>query len=234
MSTISDLEMTAPRNNSKRGEPAWDIALLFPRQGQWTEDEYLALDTNRMIELSNGYLEFLPMPTFLHQLIVRQLVKVLDAFVEAGVLGWVLTAPLPVRLWSGKLCEPDIVFLRPRRIRNPKRPPHGADLVMEVVSKGAENRKRDLVTKRSEYARALIDEYWIVDPEKEFITVLRRAGKKYRVHGEFGPGSSATSSLLAGFQLDVADVFAVGMSAAKATTRVKSNGKNNRSPKEAP
>jgi Uma2 family endonuclease len=41
----------------------------------------------------------------------------------------------------------------------------GADLVMEVVSSHDEDRRRDLVVKREEYARAGIAEYWIVDPE---------------------------------------------------------------------
>ena len=55
---------------SRRGEPTWELALLFPFQGEWTESAYLALDTNRLIELSDGCLEFLPMPTVLHQLIM--------------------------------------------------------------------------------------------------------------------------------------------------------------------
>jgi hypothetical protein len=48
-------------------EPAWDVALLFPSQGDWSEFEYLALDTNRLVELVDGNLEVLPMPSFLHQ-----------------------------------------------------------------------------------------------------------------------------------------------------------------------
>lgn len=223
MRTISDLEMIAPRNKSKRGEPAWDIALLFPRQGYWSEEEYLALDGSRMIELSNGCLEVLPMATVFHQRIVQYLFKMLEVWVAARGLGEVLIAPLPVRLWARTLREPDILFLRPGRIRNPHRPPRGADLVMEVVSEGAENRKRDVLTKRSEYAKARIDEYWIVDPEKELVTVLRRVGKKYRVHGEFGLGKKATSSLLAGFEADVAAVFAVGKRAAEQGRNSKSN-----------
>ena len=34
------LEPRAP--GSRPGDPAWNVALLFPRQGYWTEDEYLA------------------------------------------------------------------------------------------------------------------------------------------------------------------------------------------------
>lgn len=49
-------------------------------------------------------------------------------------------------------------------------------LVMEVVSGGPQDRKRDLVIKRAEYAAAGIPEYWIVDPESRRITVLTLVG----------------------------------------------------------
>jgi uncharacterized protein YndB with AHSA1/START domain len=38
-------------------EPTWDIAQLFPAQGHWDEDEYLALETNHLIEYTHGNLE---------------------------------------------------------------------------------------------------------------------------------------------------------------------------------
>jgi Uma2 family endonuclease len=79
---------------------------------------------------------------------------------------------------------------------------------MEVVSGAAEDRKRDLVKKRAEYARARISEYWIVDPKLQQITVLRLKGKTYEVHGVFKDGESATSRLLPGFAVDVSTVFA--------------------------
>src|SRR5437773_2718941 len=81
------------------------------------------------------------------------------------------------------------------------RPPDGADLVMEVVSEGSENRKRDLETKRLEFAAAGIAEYWIVDPQEQRITVLVLDGSIYRVHGEFAPGTQASSVLLPGFSV---------------------------------
>ncbi len=80
-------------------EPTWEIARLFPPQGQWSEGEYLALDGNRLVELSNGNLEVLPIPTTTHQRIVAYLYGVLLAFANAHDLGEVLIAALPVRLW---------------------------------------------------------------------------------------------------------------------------------------
>jgi Uma2 family endonuclease len=200
----------APARHSKRGEPTWEMARFYPAQGEWTESEYLALETNQLIELSDGLLEFLPMPTILHQLIVDFLHNLLQAFVAIHASGLVLFAPLPVRLWAGKIREPDVLYLKPERIRDLPRYPEGADLVMEVVSGAYEDRERDLKDKRVEYAAAKIAEYWIVDPEEQRITVLTLDGDTYREHGVFRPGERATSVLLPGFGVDVAAVFAVG------------------------
>src|SRR3954452_1445040 len=135
------------------------------------------------------------MPTTSHQLIVAYLYRALLAFVTAQELGTVLFAPLRVRLWPGKFREPDLVFLH---IQHADRIGElfwdGADLVMEVVSD--DDRRRDLETKRREYAEAGIPEYWIVDPTEKRITVLTLEGRSYAVHGEFSPGMAATSGLL--------------------------------------
>lgn len=47
----------------------------------------------------------------------------------------------------------------------------------------------------------------IIDPREEQITVLRLAGKRYVVHGEFGKGTVASSHLLSGFEVSVSKVF---------------------------
>ena len=83
----------------------------------------------------------------------------------------------------------------------------GADLVMEVVSPGAESRKRDLLQKRRDYAKARIAEYWIIDPARKTITVLHLKGKKYERLGEFKRGNQVTSRLLPGFVVVVSEVF---------------------------
>jgi Uma2 family endonuclease len=196
------------------------VAHLFPAQGAWSEEEYLALDSNRMVELSHGKLEVLPMPTTSHQLLVAYLYGVVLAHVTSRDLGTVLFAPLRVRLWRGKFREPDIVFMLKRHARRiGEQFWQGADLLMEVVSEDAEDRRRDLQTKRREYARARIPEYWIVDPVRERIVVLRLAGKRYAVHGEFPRGAVATSHLLRGLTVDVAEALARRATAAGKVTR---------------
>lgn len=193
----------------KRGEPAWDLALMFPLQGGWSVEDYLALDTGLLVEYTDGFVRVLPMPTLLHQLIVKFLFRVLDDFVHAGEPGEVLLAPLPVQLGPDKYREPDIVFLRPERMKSLRGHPQGADLVVEVVSDGEESRERDYVDKRRDYAQAGIAEYWIVDPLEKKITVLSLAGHEYREHGVFFAEDIATSVLLPRFQVPVKDLFAI-------------------------
>ena len=88
------------RRAVKKGEPAWEIARLFPLQGEWSEEDFLDLDakTKQLIELVDGCLEVLPMPTTYHQRIVRFLFRLFDAFVMAHSLGEILFAPMPIRL----------------------------------------------------------------------------------------------------------------------------------------
>jgi Uma2 family endonuclease len=195
---------------SRRGEPFWDIAHLFPLQGDWSEAEYLALQTNLPIELSDGCLEFLPLPTILHQRIAQFLYELLKAWVTAHAKGEVFNAPLWVRLWSGEIRLPDVVYIRPERMTGLTEPPNGADLAMEVVSPGESNRERAIRTKRQEYARAGIQEYWIVDPADETITVLVLTNGVYRQDVVYRSGAAALSRLLPGFQVNLRGVFLEG------------------------
>src|SRR5512137_1933658 len=99
-----------PLNKSEFAEPAWEIARLFPAQGLWSEEDYLALKTNRLVEYSAGRIEVLPMPTDEHQSIVAYLYGLL-AELARTLGGKVLFAPLRLRLKSGKFREPDLVLL---------------------------------------------------------------------------------------------------------------------------
>jgi len=196
------------RRNRHAPQPAWEVAMLFPEQGEWSEEDYLALPGNRLMELSNGCLEVLPMPTPLHQWMVFYLCRLVDDFASRKGQGQVLPSPLPVQLWPGKFREPDVIY-RSRKSRHRAREKfwEGADLAMEVVSDDPESRQRDLVAKREEYAKAGISEYWIVDPKRKRITVLRLQGNKYEIHGTYRPGQQARSRLLRGFEVDVTAVF---------------------------
>jgi Uma2 family endonuclease len=193
---------------SQRGDPSWEIAYFFPRQGDWTEQDFLAFEaSNFPIELVDGCLEFLPMPTYLHQRLVRYLFLQLDRAAQSTRRGQASFAPCPIRLWEGRFREPDLFFLSSARVARREDPPQGAEIVVEVLSQGQPNRDRDLINKRIDYAKAQIPEYWIVDPEQATVTVLTLNGSEYAVHGEFNRGMTATSIYLPEFTANVEELF---------------------------
>lgn len=182
------------------------MAELYPPQGQWTEAEYFALpDTNLYVELSEGRLVVPPHPTFRHQTSLQDLFLALHAFVEARRLGVVRFAPLPVRLWPGKIREPDIFFIAQAHADRIGEQVCGVpDLVVEVISPGT--RLTDRGEKYFEYARAGVREYWLVDPEGPSIEVYTLREGVFEPLGRYGPGEVAHSELLPGFEARVDEI----------------------------
>ena len=65
---------TSSSSGRPQAEPAWDIARLFPPQGQWTERMlYLSFteSISQIVELVDGSIEVVEMPTKTHQQIVH-------------------------------------------------------------------------------------------------------------------------------------------------------------------
>jgi Uma2 family endonuclease len=195
-----------PRSRRKIGQPTWEVAHLYPAQGDWTVERYLDLNTNHLVEFDDGVLDFLPLPTEYHQCVLLFLCEALRRFLSKRDAGIVLHAPMQVRFSPKKYREPDILFMltaNARRRHNQYW--DGADLVMEVVS--PHNPQRDFEDKRDDYAAAGISEYWIIDPEKRKITVLTLKDNHYIERGAYGVGRRATSALLKGFSVDVSKLF---------------------------
>jgi len=182
------------------------VAKLFPPQGQWSESEYFALpDTNRYVELSEGRLIMPPHPTFRHQEALKRVFLRLQAFVENNHLGMVEIAPLPVRLWAGKIREPDIFFIAQEHADRIAEQFCGVpDLVVEVIS--SSTRTVDRADKFYEYARAGVLEYWMVDLGEATVEVYVLKEGAYLLLGKYLPGQTATSQLLSGFQVIVDEV----------------------------
>lgn len=184
---------------------------MLPPQGDWTEDDFLKFHTNRMAELVNGRLEILPMPTWLHQLILDFLLERIKEHVRCTNCGGkILMAPLPTRLFARTIREPDLLYVKqenlPKDIRGY---PDKIDLAIEIVSSGTEARQRDYVDKRADYAKAGVAEYWIVDPDESLVTVLTLVGAEYQVAQECRPGDIARSALLSGLEIPVNQIWAL-------------------------
>ena len=190
-------------------ELAVEVAQLWPPRGQWTEADYFALpETNRFIELSKGELVMPPHPTHTHQQIVGKLYRAIYDFVTERDLGTVQFGPLPVRLWPGKIREPDILFVTREHSDRIAEQAYGPpDLVVEVLSPST--RRTDRLEKMVEYARAGVREYWIVDPQQRAVEVLILQEGAYELLGKWGVGKEARSEVLAGFRVVVDEVLVI-------------------------
>ena len=189
-------------------DSTWPIQLarLFPPQGQWSVEDYLRLtdQTRQLVELVDGRIEIPEMPTETHQLIVQFLFLAFHEHIAAEGLGTLVFAPIRVRTIDDRYREPDLAFMLTEHAdRRGNAYWQAADLVVEVVSADDASRQRDWSDKKSEYAEAGIDEYWIVDPQQQRIVVHFREATKYVELGSYRPGQRAQSKLLPGFSVDV-------------------------------
>lgn len=203
----------AQKRSSRRSRKSTEILDLFPRQGQWTEANYLALpETNRIIELSDGKVVMPDMPTDSHQYTVGELFAVIRAFVQERNLGQVRVAPLRVHLWSGRFREPDIVFMHRDHTDRIGEDYWGIpDLVVEVISprtpqsSGTEHVDRG--EKFAEYAQAGIQEYWLIDPNACTIEIYVYRNDVYHLLDRWREGEIARSQVLEGFEVPVEAVI---------------------------
>ena len=96
------------------------------------------------------------------------------------------------------------VYVSPRPTIEPPWADWVPEIVIEVVSKGGED--RDYNEKRADYLAVGVQEYWIVDPDKRTMLVLTRRGDTW---AEQALDSEAVYRCrrLPGFELSLAEVF---------------------------
>lgn len=184
----------------------------FPEQGHWQFDDYirLTIQTNTRVELVDGRLELLPMPTLRHQETAMTYCNSINEFARRQGIGRAVIMGYAIKsARNGR--EPDVVFVLAENYgRLHDSHCELPDLVVEVPSRGKAHRDRDLVDKFAEYAQAGIREYHIADLESRTITVLKLVDRAYVEHGVFTDGQRATSQLLPGWELDVTSCLDAG------------------------
>ncbi|HEY6322233.1 MAG TPA: Uma2 family endonuclease [Thermoanaerobaculia bacterium] len=124
-------------------------------------------------ELIDGEHYVTPSPTPRHQLVLGHLHLDLAGYVEANGLGQVFFAPLDVVLSDYDVVEPDLLFVSTERLARIGRAYINAapDLAVEVLSPGT--RKIDATKKLRLYEKFGVAEYWMIDPEAEWVEVYR-------------------------------------------------------------
>jgi Uma2 family endonuclease len=106
---------------------------------------------------------------------------------------------------------PDVIWVSDERYRSEVRADsklHGPpELVVEVLSPGSDNERRDFVAKLGLYSRRGVDEYWILDWRQRRALVHRRVGDALEHVATLGAEDRLESPLLPGFSCVVDDLF---------------------------
>ncbi len=172
-----------------------------------TYADYAQTPDDRRYELLDGELVEKTAPNIAHQRVVRELGWALSAFVRANGLGEVLLAPCDVVLSETVVTQPDLLFVSNERahIVTAANIQGAPALVVEVLSDSTA--RTDWTSKRDLYARHGVSEYWLVDPVAWTVTVLLLREERYRVVDVYGEGQVLTSPTLAGFNLNLTDLY---------------------------
>ena len=146
----------------------------------WTLEELHSLpDDGNKYELIRGELFVTPPPTDEHETILARLTRVLDRFVEANHLGHVYH-PRAVFRFEGSEVEPDLMVRQEAPgVGNAWDKAPLPLLIVEVFS--PTTRRRDQVQKHDFYMDAGIPEYWMIDPERRVVSVVRSGEERQTV-----------------------------------------------------
>lgn len=164
-------------------------------------------DGNRY-EIINGEVYVTPPPLIVHQVVIRNLARILDRHVSENDLGEIFFAPVGVVLEKPSGVEPDVIFVaKARRAIIQEKAVFGApDLVVEVQSSSTAARDRGM--KKDLYARTGVQHYWLLDPRKQTLQALRLAKGTYAVEAERTGTSLFRPSLFPGLATRLAEVWA--------------------------
>jgi Uma2 family endonuclease len=174
---------------------------------KFTYEDYKSLPSEGRYELLEGELVVVPSPRTYHQRISGNLEFLLRAFVQEHGLGEIFHAPYDVVLSEETVLQPDIIFIAKEQAHiitedNVRGAP---DLVIEVLSEATA--ERDRIAKRLLYAKYGVKEYWLVDPARKSLEVLRLSERGFETVGIWWEGQTMRSPLIPGLAIDLGKVF---------------------------
>jgi Uma2 family endonuclease len=172
----------------------YDDFVLFPEDGLRHE----ILDGEHYVSAA---------PYLRHQAVLVEFTTALHFFLKANPLGELFPGPVDVLLSRHDIVEPDLVFVSNERLsilteKNIQGPP---DLVVEVLSNSTKHIDQGLKLER--YERFGVQEYWIVDPDRNTITVYRLEGERFQKAAVLSTEDVLRTPLLPGLELQLTEIF---------------------------
>lgn len=183
-----------------------------PASNRFTSSDLEAFpDDGKRYEIIGGELYVSKAPQFQHQLVCTLILSKLHQWCEQSGNGRAVVAPGVIFADDDDVI-PDVVWLSSRRmsiILWPDGKLHAApELIIEVLSPGSSNEKRDRETKLTLYSRRGVDEYWIVDWQLKTLQTFRRLDAQLVLAATLAEFDTLTTPLLQGFACRVGELFA--------------------------
>jgi len=149
-------------------------------------------------------------PVTRHQRISRELLYLLMRYLKKNPIGEVFDAPFDVVLSLFDVVVPDLVYISNDRthLLTTKNLQGAPDLVVEILSPSTSARDKQL--KRDLYERVGVDEYWLVDPDRDIVCVYRRGASGFELPTRYERHHSLTTPLLPGLDMPLDQIFTAG------------------------
>ncbi len=188
------------------------MSQTVPEKVRWTTSdlELLSNDEWKRYEIIDGELFVTRAPHFKHQSVIRNICTELQDWSEETGLGEAIPAPGLIFTEADNVI-PDLIWIsvdRLARFQDAAGHLTGApELIIEVLSPGATNERRDREAKLKLYSIQGVEEYWIVDRELQQVEVYRQENgilKQVIVHSA---QDEIASPLLPGFRCLVQRFF---------------------------
>lgn len=168
-------------------------------------------DDGNRYEVIEGELFVSRAPSLTHQLVSGNVYSSIRGHLDQEPIGIVVAGPGVIFSdISGVI--PDVIFISKERrdeIASGEKVIGAPDLVIEIVSPGAGNERRDRVVKRQLYATYGVREYWIVDFESRSIEIYVNDGQTLVLAATLSERDEITSSVLPGYRCKVERIFSI-------------------------
>lgn len=175
-----------------------------------TEDLQLLPESSNRYEIIDGQLLMTRAPHWKHQKVIVKASRILDTWAETSQVGETVATP-GVIFNDADNVIPDVVWISSERLAvgvdDEGHFTIAPELIVEVLSPGTQNERRDRETKLKLYAERGVQEYWILDWRIQQLEVYRRQGARLRLVVTLLLADTLTSPLLPDFSCSVAEFF---------------------------
>lgn len=195
------------RNSPEIALLANDIHAIIESERSERERFYNLVHENVKAEFINGQIIFHSPVKGRHWMVSMNLSSAIHQYVKKNKLGRVGVEKVMIRLTRNDY-EPDIVFFRNEKaakFTGEQLIFPAPDFIIEILSASTEEIDRG--EKLLDYAAHGVEEYWIIDPEKEIVEKYLLHNGYYQIAEKLLHKGSIASEVIIGFEIDLKQIF---------------------------